>query len=188
ASAEVAGLLQHTFHPVAARELPGGPPPLGSAERRALALTGKKLVIETMTPRQGDYPDPDRRIRPHESLIRVVPPDSTALRETNPVIYALIVEARARLLQMASGLNYLGYDDDYVPPWRFQFMLDRARYFAEHAKNAQREYLNFLNNAEREEFQELTASQGVEMEKSNIRIESARVDHSRAELQASKAS
>ncbi len=188
ASAELVNLLQHTFHPVAAREQQGSPPPLGAAERRALALTGKKLVIETMAPRQGDYPDPDRRIRPHESLIRFVAPDAIALRETNPVIYALIIEARARLLQMASGLNYLGYNDDYVPPWRFQFLLDRARYFAEHAKNAQREYLNFLNNAEREEFQELTASQGVEMEKSNIRIESARVDHSRAELEASKAS
>jgi hypothetical protein len=38
------------------------------------------------------------------------------------------------------------------------FLLDRARYFVEHAKNA-REYLNFLSNAEREEFQELTASE-----------------------------
>jgi hypothetical protein len=55
-------------------------------------------------------------------------------------------------------------------------LLERARYFAEHAKNAQREYLNFLSNAEREEFQELSASQNVEMEKSNVRIETAQVD------------
>src|SRR5262249_20958905 len=55
-------------------------------------------------------------------------------------------------------------------------------------KSAQREYLNFLSNAEREDFQELSASQNVEMEKSNIRIETARVDQANAEVAASKAS
>ena len=93
--------------------------------------------------------------------------------------------AQARLLQLWSWFNYLGYSDDYMPPWRFQFLLDRARYFAEHAKNAQREYLNFLSNAEREEFQELTAAQTVELEKSNIHIESARVNQVRLEVAAS---
>jgi hypothetical protein len=189
ASSTLGALLQHTFHPVAVRDgTSATPPPLSPADRRELALVGKKLTIETLVARSGDFPDPDRRIRPHESLLAITMPDAGPLLETNPVVYALIIEARARLLQMESGLNYLGYSDDYVPPWRFQYLLDRARYFAEHAKNAQREYLNFLGNAEREEFQELTAAQSVEMEKSNIRIESARVDQSRAELEASKAS
>ena len=75
-----------------------------------------------------------------------------------------------------------------MPPWRFPFLLERGRYFAEHAKNAQREYLNFLGNAEREEFQELSASQNVEMEKSNVRIETARVDQVLLEVQAAKES
>jgi len=193
-TSELDGLLEHTFHPVAAKEAveTGGPPPLTPDDRRALTLLGKKITIETIAPRQGDYPEPDRRIRPHESLLRFVAPGdgdtSPALLETNPVIYALIVQARARLLQMEAELNYLGYSDAYVPPWRFQFLLDRARYFAEHAKNAQREYLNFLSNAEREEFQELTAAQNVEMEKSNIHIETARVDQVRLEVESAKAS
>lgn len=89
---------------------------------------------------------------------------------------------------MESGLNYLGYSDSYVPPWRFAFLLDRARYFVEHAKNAQREYLNFLSNAESEEFQEQTAAQNVEMEKSNIRLETARVDQAALEVDSAKAS
>jgi tetratricopeptide (TPR) repeat protein len=182
---QLEGLLQHTFHPIAAKESDESvsPPPLTPADRKALVLIGKKIQIETIKPRQGDYPEPDRRIGPHESLLEFVAPGGgetpTAMRETNPVIYSLIVQARARLLQMEAGLNYLGYSDEYIPPWRFQFLLDRARYFVEHAKNAQREYLNFLSNAEREEFQELTAAQGVEMEKSNIRIETARVEQSK---------
>ena len=90
------------------------------------------------------------------------------IAETNPRIYALLLNAQARLLQIEHGFNYLGYKDDYIPPWRFQFLLERARYFSEHAKNAQRDYLNFLNNAEREEFQEQSAAQAVEMEKANV--------------------
>lgn len=190
-TAELQGLLQHTFHP-AASAAPAALPPLTPDHRKAFTLVGKTITVDTIVSQRGDYPEPDRRVRPHEPLIAFVPPTSgggaPVLLETNPVVYALLLEARARLLQMESGLNYLGYSDDYVPPWRFQFLLDRARYFAEHAKNAQREYLNFLSNAEREEFQELTAAQNVEMEKSNIRVETARVDQVRLEVESSKAS
>jgi hypothetical protein len=192
ATNELQGLMQHTFHPVAGKEAGTTfPPPLTTADRRAFALVGKKLHLETVVPRQGEYPEADRRVRPHESLVIFAAPGGDSappLLETNPVVYALIVEARARLLQMESGLNYLGYSDAYTPPWRFQFLLDRARYLAEHAKNAQREYLNFLSNAEREEFQELTAAQAVEMEKSNIRIETARVEQVRREVEAAQQS
>ena len=73
-----------------------------------------------------------------------------------------------------------------MPLWRFSSLLDRARFFAEHAKNAQRDYLNFLSNAENEEFQEQSAAQNVEME--NIGIETARVDQALAEVSVSQAS
>jgi hypothetical protein len=188
-TSQLQGLLQHTFHPIAVKAAVGPSlPPLTPADRQAFDLVGKKVTIETITPRQGTYPEPDRSIGPHQSLLKIALPSGGALLETNPVIYALLVQTRARLLQMESGLNYLGYSDSYVPPWRFQFLLDRARYFAEHSKNAQREYLNFLSNAEREEFQELTAAQNVEMEKSNIRTETARVEQVSAELEAAKES
>ena len=74
-----------------------------------------------------------------------------------------------------------------MPPWRFSFLLDQARYFAEHAKNAQRDYLNFLNNAENEEFQEQSLTQNVEMEKMNVNIETSKVDMVSAELAATQA-
>ena len=108
--------------------------------------------------------------------------------DTNPRIYALLLNAQARLLQIEHGFNYLGYKDDYIPPWRFQFLLERARYFSEHAKNAQRDYLNFLNNAENEQFQEQSAAQAVEMEKANVPIESARVAQATAEVTAAQES
>jgi hypothetical protein len=129
-----------------------------------------------------------RKSAPHQALVEFVVPGSQAMRETNPRVYAVLLQAQSRLLQLWSGFNYLGYTDDYTPPWRFQFLLERARYFAEHAKNAQRDYLNFLGNAEHEAFQELSASQAVEMEKSNVTIEGARVSQVTAEVTASSAS
>ena len=184
---QVSTLLQHSFHPLA-----GGQPPLTPADKDAFARLGKAVTIQTVSPARGDYPDADRRTRPHEPLVRIAADPGgggpQVIAETNPQIYSLIIQARARLLQMESGLNYLGYRDDYTPPWRFQYLLDRARYFTDHAKNAEREYLNFLQNAEREEFQELTAAQNVELEKSNVRVESARVDQVRVELEVAKMS
>ena len=96
-------------------------------------------------------------------------------RESNPVIFALVAEAKARLRQIEAGLNYLGYRDDYVPSWRFQFLLERSRYFATNAKNGQRDYLNFLNTAEDAAYREATAEQTVIQEKGNIHVEAMRV-------------
>jgi receptor-binding and translocation channel-forming TcA subunit of Tc toxin len=152
-------------------------------------LLGKGILVRTLASFSATLPGLDRRVKAHEPLLRFVPPDGQpVMRETNPRVYAALLTATARLEQLKAGFNYLGYLDTYVPPWRFQFLLERARYFAEHAKNAQREYLNFLSNAEREEFQELSASQNVEMEKSNIRIETARVDQANAEVAAASES
>ena len=155
----------------------------------AFQLLGKDILVPTVASRSTALPGMDRRLKAHEPLLRFAPPDGqTVMRETNPRVYAALLTAIARLEQLRAGFNYLGYLDTYVPPWRFPFLLERGRYFAEHAKNAQREYLNFLGNAEREEFQELSASQNVEMEKSNVRIETARVDQVLLEVQAAKES
>ena len=116
------------------------------------------------------------------------PQGQQAMREKNPRVYAVLLAAQARLLQIWSGFNYLGYRDDYVPPWRFQYLLDRSRYYSEHAKNAQRDYLNFLSNAENEELKELSAAQNVELEKANIQIETARVEQASKEVTAAKQS
>ena len=152
-------------------------------------LLGKDILVPTLTSASTTLPGLDRRTKAHEPLLKVTPPeDQEVMRETNPRVYAALLTATARLEQLKAGFNYLGYLDTYVSPWRFQFLLERARYFAEHAKNAQRDYLNLLSNAEHEEFQELSTSQNVEMEKSNVRIETARVDQVQLEVKATQES
>lgn len=154
-----------------------------------LAKLGKEILVETIKPvlRPGESAaaGQERMVRENRAaaapLLQIGDTTST---DTNPRVFALLLTANARLEQIKADFNWLGYPDDYTPPWRFQFLLERGRYFAEHAKQAQRDYLNFLSNAEREEFQEKSAAQAVQLESANIAIEDARVTHAEEEYDA----
>jgi peptidoglycan hydrolase-like protein with peptidoglycan-binding domain len=154
-----------------------------------ITLPAKGSNVPTVQSATPSLPGLSRSKSPAEPWVKLVSSvDGQTVTETNPRVYGLLLMTQARLEQIKYNFNYLGYRDDYVPPWRFQFLLERARYFAEHAKSAERDYLNFLNNAEHEEYQELSASQNVELEKANVRIETARVDQAQAEVAASQQS
>jgi hypothetical protein len=145
------------------------------------------VTVPTLASASAALPGLDRRIGPHAPLLTFqIPSGQQVLRETNPRVYSILLMVHAKLRQIAANLNYLGYSDDYIPPWRFHYLLERSRYFAEHAKNAQRDYLNFLSNAENEELQEMRRAQNVELEKANIQIETARVDQAAKEVAASR--
>jgi hypothetical protein len=105
-------------------------------------------------------------------VVRLSP---SVIKETNPLVYAILAEAKARLEQIESGLNYLGYSDNYVPPWRFDYLLTRARALANNAKNAERDYLNFLRAAEEEDLRETEAGQVVSSERWSAITDRARV-------------
>jgi peptidoglycan hydrolase-like protein with peptidoglycan-binding domain len=161
----------------------------GDVTSMAFQSLGQTMTVPTIGPIGSSLPGLTNGTHPHEPFLQFNTPEGQqAMREKNPRVYAVLLAAQARLLQMWSGFNYLGYRDDYLPPWRFQFLLDRSRYFAEHAKNAQRDYLNFLSNAENEEMKELSAAQNVELEKANVQIETARVDQAAKEVAAAKQS
>jgi hypothetical protein len=147
-----------------------------------LAKLGKEILIDTIRPvlKPGEVrPTSQERMVALRNAAASAPllaiGEATAT-DTNPKVFALLLQANSRLAQLQADFNWLGYRDDYVPPWRFQFLLERGRYFAEHAKQAQRDYLNFLSTAEREEFQEKSAGQAVALESANIAIENARVE------------
>jgi hypothetical protein len=157
---------------------------IGQATGAAFRSLGKGITVPTISTIGNALPGLDRALAPHQQMTIISAPDG---RTTNPTVYAIGLLATAKLEQIKAGFNYLGYPSDYVPPWRFSFLLDQARYFAEHAKNAQRDYLNFLNNAENEEFQEQSLAQNVEMEKMNVNIETSKVDMVSTELAAARA-
>jgi hypothetical protein len=161
----------------------------GDVTSLAFRSVAQAVTIPTVSAIGNALPGLTSGTHPHEAYLQITAPaGQQAMRETNPRVYALLLQAQARLLEIWNGFNYLGYRDDYVPPWRFAYLLDRARYFAEHAKNAQRDYLNFLANAENEEYKEMSAAQNVEFEKVNVQIETARVDQAGKELAAAQES
>ena len=125
---------------------------------------------------------------PHKRLVSFNSFNNSEIEnDSNPLIYSIIAEAKYKLLQLAGDFNYLGYRDDYVPPWRFSFLLERARYYTLHTRQVQNTYLTFLSNSEREELQEQSASQNVVIEKANLNTETQKLNQARAQLEASKA-
>lgn len=155
--------------------------------RQTLQQLGYDPQIPGLISINANLPGTGKRRAPYDRLIHF---DVNGLlpRESNPLIYAIITQAYARLHQLDSGLNWLGYRDDYVSPWRFQYLLERARYFATHASQVQSLYLNFLSNAEKEEAQEKTASQNVVMELANVDLETSKLRQSNLQFAAAQAS
>jgi peptidoglycan hydrolase-like protein with peptidoglycan-binding domain len=161
----------------------------GDVSSLAFQSVAQAMTVPTIVPVGAALPGLTNGTHPHEPYLQfAAPAGQSAMREKNPRVYSVLLTAQARLLQIWSGFNYLGYRDDYLPPWRFHYLLDRSRYFAEHARNAQRDYLNFLSNAENEELKELSAAQNVELEKANVQIETARVEQAGREVEAAKKS
>jgi hypothetical protein len=158
----------------------------GDVSSMAFRSIGQTVTVPTVSSIGSALPGLTAGTHPHEPYLQFRNLDGQPMRERNPRVYALLLQAQARLLQIWNGFNYLGYRDDYVPPWRFQYLLDRARYFSEHAKNAQRDYLNFLSNGGNEELKEISAAQSVTLEKANVQIDTARVEQATKEVAATQ--
>ena len=172
--AERQRLLGFNYHPLpafAGTTLPTPPPSASEADRRHFRRLGYYLAIPNVV-----YPNPPSG--PQGAHLTF----SGALLNSHPTAYALALEAQARLVQLANGFNWLGYRNDYVPPWRFQYLLDRARYYTNHARQVQSTYLNFLSNAEREDLQERSAQEQVIIEDANVAAETKRLEQAQVEL------
>jgi hypothetical protein len=101
--------------------------PLGTASNQqdiTLQVLGNDITVPGFESNTSKLPGLSQTKAPTESWLRFKDTvDGEVIAETNPRIYALLLNAQARLLQIENGFNYLGYKDDYIPPWRFQFLL-----------------------------------------------------------------
>ncbi|EIV91294.1 tetratricopeptide repeat protein [Frankia sp. QA3] len=68
----------------------------------------------------------------------------------NPTLAAVVLEIRARLIQLNAGLDFLGVPASIVPIWTFEFLQNVARYFTQQAIQAEREYVGWTDRAENE--------------------------------------
>jgi hypothetical protein len=179
-SSDAAALLEGQQHPLAV-----GVAPLSSEQRVSLAGLGRDVPVDSISVTDAGAAGADARLAPHQSLLSwTLTPGAN---EANPQIYGAICRAHARLNQLSAGLNYLGYPEGYAPVERASTLLDRARAFAEHAKNAKRDYLNFLDRAEDQLYREVGVQQSVALEKSAVAVEDARLQQARLSATSAEA-
>lgn len=88
---------------------------------------------------------------------------------------AIILEALNNLTQILQHINYLGFPDDFIPIYSWQYLQNVARYLANQAIQAERNYINFKNSAEQEEANRLLLEQSVDAAAASTAVEQQRV-------------
>lgn len=83
----------------------------------------------------------------------------------NPLLAAVVLQVRARLLQLKGGLDFLGVATNLVPIWSFQYLQNVARYFTQQAIQAERDFVNFQDRGENEALTRQQLEQSVSLAK-----------------------
>lgn len=112
--------------------------------------------------------------------------DSPAALE--PEIEIEIRRARSYQQMIHAGLNVLGLPFNLIPIFRFRYLQAVARYFAEQAIKAEREYVSFMSNSERETVALNELQQAVDLADAMIRLEDQRVAEVGAQMNVAQQS
>jgi len=119
--------------------------------------------------------------RVKENVLDLIPVlDGGHLPAINPEIERIVREAYMRLRMIEGGLNWFGVPASPVTIFRFKYLQSVARYFAEQAINAEREYINFWTNAERETQTMMQLEQAVEVAEDSVELENRRLTEAEA--------
>lgn len=76
--------------------------------------------------------------------------ETAGVGNMNPMLACFVLTIRGRLWQLNAGLDFLGMPTNIVPIWSFDYLQNAARYFAQQAIQAEREFINFWDHAENE--------------------------------------
>jgi hypothetical protein len=143
-------------------------------------------------PNAGDeasllYIDPN--LHPMRDRVKVIleSDDVMALVE-NPAVVSRVQMARSRILQIENEFNFFGMDDQFVPPFSFEFLQTTARYFAQQAAQVEQQYIHFKSQAENEEFRREQMDQQAEIARQSVELEDRNIAETDAGLRAAEAS
>jgi hypothetical protein len=98
----------------------------------------------------------------------------------NPQLEAIVREAYQRQRMIDAQLNYYGVPASPISIFRFRYLQAVARYFADQAIKAEREYINFWTNAEQETQSVIQLEQALEVAQETVELENRRVSEARA--------
>jgi hypothetical protein len=100
-----------------------------------------------------------------EALLAAPPPVDVNVH--NPALAIVVFLAQLNLQNLAAGIDQplLSLAREDTPVFTFEFLQNVARYFAEHAIQAERTYIQFKTSAEQEAFTRLMLENAVDLER-----------------------
>lgn len=107
----------------------------------------------------------------------------------NPAIAVVVLLARLNLQNILAGIDLplLSLEHEQIPVFTFEYLQNVARYFAEHAIQAERTYINFKTSAEQEEFTRSMLENAVALEQANETLEQKKVQVAEEQKKAMEA-
>lgn len=119
----------------------------------------------------------------------VLAADDVTKVEEDPELVSLVLGAKAKLDQIAAGLNFFGLAPGYLAPFGWEYLQTTARYFAQSASQIEQRYILFKSTAENEELhraqldqQADVAAEAVVLEERGLAEAQAAVDVAQASL------
>lgn len=118
-------------------------------------------------------------------IIEMLTNDPTNVNQlVSPALAAIVLEIRARLIQLNGGLDFLGMPMQIVPIWSFEFLQNVARYFAQQAIQTEREFISWWDRAENETLTEQQLEQAVTQTKAERELAREQREAAQAEATA----
>jgi tetratricopeptide (TPR) repeat protein len=99
----------------------------------------------------------------------------------DPQIIAVILEVRQQLLKIAGGLDYWGIWEPCVPIWTFDYLQQVAVNFTQLAVSAERDVINFWNNADQATLTRQELSGAVDQANAEVNAQQMAVNAASAE-------
>jgi hypothetical protein len=105
----------------------------------------------------------------------------------NPDILSKVAEARLRLQQINSGLDYFGLAVGYLPPFSWEYLQNTAKYFAQQAAQMEQRYIQYTTAGEDETLRRQQLQQQADVAAQTVVLEQRGRDEAQASVAEAQA-
>jgi hypothetical protein len=128
------------------------------------------------------FADVKRRV---EEVLAAADPTSVA---EDPELVTRVLGARAKLDQIAGGLNFFGLAPGYLAPFSWEYLQTTARYFAQSASQIEQRYVLFKSTAENEQLQREQLDQQADVAAQAVVLEDRALVEAQAGVEVARTS
>ena len=90
--------------------------------------------------------------------------------DINPQLAIIVLQVKERMIKLSGGLDFRGIPLNLVPVWTFEYLQNVARYFAQQAIQAEREYIDFIETADNKKLTRQQLKQAVDLAKAEVNL------------------